>query len=1272
MKTDSSFIRRRLIVMALGFVAFSAFAAEDFSQYANKAIITFSGYEGATTLTNFPALVKIADGVGGFSYAACAQPDGGDVRFSLANGEELPSECVSWNTSGTSEFWVCVPELTAETVIGMFWGNSSAAPRRKNVKVWDLDYRAVWNMDDYGYAILDSSLYSNHGAAQTVSARTDGMVGKARDIADRKFAQCGFGSNTDFLTTNYTWECWYKLSSLPGGNNPIVSLGSGNQNMCALCVGSGNGIPTSNSGTFSGSAVSLNEWHHALVSETGGTATFYLDGRSLGTKGVQQPKVENTTYFSRTSRVRIGYTESTYFGSQNCYFTGAIDELRFSGVARSADYAKAVFMNVASNDVFQTISETTEEWPSAVVADKPSTLYLVTITAGEGGSVSNAQNSVWLPAGSSVTVCAKPSDSVHKAFYKWLGDCPEADIFTAEITVPVDRARTLTAQFATAHYVRPERNGNNEIEFSDLNDGLTPETAKCTLEATLAVLPDDEPSCVWLYDGTYKVTNTVGRTTGSIRLSKPVAVRSVNGPGKVAFDGQDVNYREPFNICNSGAVLDGITLKRCRQESNNYSHIWMSSGRLQNCIITNCSEKYYGDTSQAIDISGGMVRNTLFTGLKGATGSSIRTSGQGAVVDSCMFMCNEGGHIRHRGGIIRNCLFYANTNSISGGGVELVCDGCGYNALVEGCTFIDNKTAKNGGGVCRTVVGSSAACGKLVINCAFLGNSSSSGATGPDCWDVAVVNSCGTTMDPVMGNICSAPTFASDDDGLSFRPRGTSVLRNGAAYSRWMWEQGARDITGAPRIEGESADIGAFEYVSTGDEKLEVNVVASVISGVDSVSTSFTPTLAGLKGAASYLWEFGDGETSTDERPSHTYAAAGYYTVRLTVSDSAGGGSCVFTGADMIKVMPSTVYVHKQDADHVPREPYATPATAAGDVYTAYAMNPSRIIVLAGPTVPCGNGVDISTVCEITGEGTDVSTVSVAQGCQGLNFTKSGASLHNMRLVGSGGSIGNYNVRLLTVGGGVTVTNVVLDNYIANNFSSVYVSGTLSHAIIRNCKKGCSNVNGQALEVGAGGLIDCCVVTNNTLYYSSSGGDGVAITASGSAGKPAVVRNTLVAYNWVQTTKEQAAVAAYGNTVMENCTIVSNRSMVVGGSGGLYIKGSGVSITNTIVHSNTSGDAAGNILLKAGETAIFSHCCAPELGGIVTCTADDPLFNLDWKPELPYWSIRSKSPCKGTGAKADWMEGATDLDGNPRIFGRRPDIGCYENMTASGLSFIVR
>jgi PKD repeat protein len=42
---------------------------------------------------------------------------------------------------------------------------------------------------------------------------------------------------------------------------------------------------------------------------------------------------------------------------------------------------------------------------------------------------------------------------------------------------------------------------------------------------------------------------------------------------------------------------------------------------------------------------------------------------------------------------------------------------------------------------------------------------------------------------------------------------------------------------------------------------------------------------------ASWLWDFGDGHTSTQRSPAHTYTTIGYHTVTLTVTDTNGNSS---------------------------------------------------------------------------------------------------------------------------------------------------------------------------------------------------------------------------------------------------------------------------------------------------------------------------------------------------------------------------------------------
>ena len=85
------------------------------AQAQNECRLTFSGYEGAETLKDFPALVKIPDGLTGFDYKD-ATVDGSDLAFFGADGKPLAYEIDTWDPEGVSYVWVRVPEVTKAPV----------------------------------------------------------------------------------------------------------------------------------------------------------------------------------------------------------------------------------------------------------------------------------------------------------------------------------------------------------------------------------------------------------------------------------------------------------------------------------------------------------------------------------------------------------------------------------------------------------------------------------------------------------------------------------------------------------------------------------------------------------------------------------------------------------------------------------------------------------------------------------------------------------------------------------------------------------------------------------------------------------------------------------------------------------------------------------------------------------------------------------------------------------------------------------------------------
>jgi hypothetical protein len=95
----------------------------------------------------------------------------------------------------------------------------------------------------------------------------------------------------------------------------------------------------------------------------------------------------------------------------------------------------------------------------------------------------------------------------------------------------------------------------------------------------------------------------------------------------------------------------------------------------------------------------------------------------------------------------------------------------------------------------------------------------------------------------------------------------------------------------------------------TATDDVSVTIGSSAVAGftfsANSLQVSFSNTSAS---ATSYLWNFGDGLTSTFSNPSHTYATPGTYNVCLIAMGSGGCGDTICqTVVLTVGVMPSLV-----------------------------------------------------------------------------------------------------------------------------------------------------------------------------------------------------------------------------------------------------------------------------------------------------------------------------------------------------------------------------
>jgi len=95
------------------------------------------------------------------------------------------------------------------------------------------------------------------------------------------------------------------------------------------------------------------------------------------------------------------------------------------------------------------------------------------------------------------------------------------------------------------------------------------------------------------------------------------------------------------------------------------------------------------------------------------------------------------------------------------------------------------------------------------------------------------------------------------------------------------------DITGAPRPRGPEFDIGCYEAAGASGPSAPVSdFMGAPLAGVAPLGVQFTDLSSG--NATAWSWDFGDGGTSTQRNPAHTYQNAGSFTVRLTASNAGG------------------------------------------------------------------------------------------------------------------------------------------------------------------------------------------------------------------------------------------------------------------------------------------------------------------------------------------------------------------------------------------------
>ncbi|MCE7925879.1 MAG: PKD domain-containing protein, partial [Haliscomenobacteraceae bacterium CHB4] len=117
----------------------------------------------------------------------------------------------------------------------------------------------------------------------------------------------------------------------------------------------------------------------------------------------------------------------------------------------------------------------------------------------------------------------------------------------------------------------------------------------------------------------------------------------------------------------------------------------------------------------------------------------------------------------------------------------------------------------------------------------------------------------------------------------------TVAVQGGVSPYTYLWNNGQTDATATGLAAGSytvTVTDGAGTQISATATITEPPALtAGFANSVNGLSVSFSNNSSN---AASYLWNFGDGQTSTEANPAHTYANCGAYSVTLTASNLCG------------------------------------------------------------------------------------------------------------------------------------------------------------------------------------------------------------------------------------------------------------------------------------------------------------------------------------------------------------------------------------------------
>ncbi|MFX0209630.1 MAG: DUF2341 domain-containing protein, partial [Candidatus Hodarchaeota archaeon] len=299
-----------------------------------------------------------------------AQSNGNDIAFAndtawLDHEIELFNQ--EYNTTHAQLVaWVRIPRLltSLDTIIRIFYGNSTMGSRENPDNVWDSNYKGVWHLsENVSTGIIYDSTSNNHdGTTQgsmIPSDQIDGQIDGSLDFeGNDEFID--FGNPTELqITGSITVEAWFNADYF--GNTYLISKNGPYGQRCwdisfdPINYTHGYAIYRyalhgyTHADDVGNITVVINQWYHIVgVYNPSTFSRLFINGQLVD---------ENVTNIVSS---QYDAPNNLRFGARGDdpppnYFNGTIDEVRISNIARSAGWIETEYNNQYNPSNFYSI-----------------------------------------------------------------------------------------------------------------------------------------------------------------------------------------------------------------------------------------------------------------------------------------------------------------------------------------------------------------------------------------------------------------------------------------------------------------------------------------------------------------------------------------------------------------------------------------------------------------------------------------------------------------------------------------------------------------------------------------------------------------------------------------------------------------------------------------------------------------------------------------------------------------------------------------------------